>query len=107
MAEEDIAANMTRYLEEQPNGITFESVRATDLRICYADEMGFMVNAKAGEMRRRAAERADAERCPTCGDWHDYTAKECENFLTFGQGGADFEESQRLAKLYDEEAGNR
>jgi hypothetical protein len=42
--------------------------------------------------------------CTCCGDSHAYTAEECVNFLTFGQGGADFAESQRLARLYDEEA---
>ena len=41
--------------------------------------------------------------CINCGECHDYTPEECGNFLTFGQGGADFKESQRLAKLYDEE----
>jgi hypothetical protein len=42
--------------------------------------------------------------CTACGESHDYDAEACENFLTFGQGGADFEESQRIAELYDEES---
>lgn len=47
----------------------------------------------------RPSRRMTEGPCRLCGDPHDYTEAECMNFLTFGQGGADFE-AEALGRPY-------